>query len=184
MLNNASLRNFGPIEQLDWQGLGNINLIIGSNGCGKSFLLKALYSAVRTLEDYQRGDNKQNSAADILATKLFWTFQPDRRIGDLVNKQANDPLSLELKLDNRVFKYSFGKDTNKSIASIENHVLPRSNNSIFLPAKEVLSLFHIILKSREQDKVFGFDDTYLDLAKALHQSPQKGKNFFRILKIT
>jgi len=182
MLNNASLRNFGPIEQLDWQGLGNINLIIGSNGCGKSFLLKALYSAVRTLEDYQRGDNKQNSAADILATKLFWTFQPDRRIGDLVNKQANDPLSLELKLDNRVFKYSFGKDTNKSIASIENHVLPRSNNSIFLPAKEVLSLFHIILKSREQDKVFGFDDTYLDLAKALHQSPQKGKNFLEFSK--
>lgn len=39
--------------------------------------------------------------------------------------------------------------------------------SIFIPAKEVLSLFSVILKSREIDKSFGFDDTYYDLAKAL-----------------
>ena len=33
------------------------------------------------------------------------------------------------------------------------------------------------MKSREQDKVFGFDDTYLDLARALRQSTQKGRNY-------
>jgi len=48
---------------------------------------------------------------------------------------------------------------------------------VFLPAKEVLSIYHNILKSREVDKVFGFDDTYLDLARAIRQSPKKGKNF-------
>jgi AAA15 family ATPase/GTPase len=175
MINRIKLKNFGPIETLDWDNLGKINLVIGNNGSGKSFLLKALYSAVRTLEDYQRGDNKQKSAADILADKLFWTFQPDRKIGDMVCKQANEPLSLELKLDDRIFKYSFGKDTTKSI-TLENDVLPRANNSIYLPAKEVLSLFHIILKSRQIDNVFGFDDTYLDLVTALQQLPTRGRN--------
>ena len=59
---------------------------------------------------------------------------------------------------------------------------PRDSNSIFLPAKEVLSLQPIILKSREQDQVFGFDDTYLDLARALRQSPKKGKNYTEFAK--
>lgn len=41
----------------------------------------------------------------------------------------------------------------------------------------MLSLYQIILKSREQDKVFGFDDTYYDLAKALCTSTSKGRSY-------
>ncbi len=174
MLNNVRIKNFGPLTQLDWQNIGPINLVIGNNSSGKSFLLKALYTAVRTLEDYNRGDD-QRTASEILATKLYWTFQPEK-IGDLVNKQADSALSFKFELDHRKFNYSFGKDTTKLITNLENHVSPRASNSIFLPAKEVLSLHHIILKSREQDNVFGFDDTYLDLARALRQSPTRGRN--------
>lgn len=174
MINSVELKNFGPIGRLDWKKLGKINLIIGSNSSGKTFLLKAIYAAMRTLEDYRRGDD-QRSASEILASKLYWTFQPEK-IGDLVNKQADSALSFKFTLDNRNFNYSFGKDTTKVIANLENHVSPRTSNSIFLPAKEVLSLHQIILKSREQDNVFGFDDTYLDLARALRQSPTKGRS--------
>ena len=175
MLNKIKLENFGPLNQLEWQNLGKINLIIGGNGSGKTFLLKALYSAMRTLEEYQRGD-EQRSAAEILAEKLYWTFQADR-IGELVTKGADKPLSCEVCVDGRSFLYHFGKDTTKQISQLENHVQPRSSNSVFLPAKEVLSLQPVILKSREQDKAFGFDDTYLDLARALRRSPQLGKNY-------
>jgi len=135
---------------------------------------------MRTLEEYKRGDD-QRTAAEILAEKLYWTFQPDK-IGDLVTKGADGALSCSVQFDNRNFIYSFGKDTTKQISSLENHVQPRANNSIFLPAKEVLSLHQIILKSREQDKAFGFDDTYLDLARALRQSPKMGKNYAEFAK--
>ncbi|MFH1138121.1 MAG: ATP-binding protein [Pseudomonadota bacterium] len=175
MLNKIKLGNFGPLARLDWPNLGPINLVIGGNGAGKTFLLKALYSAMRTLEEYRRGDDLR-TAAEILAEKLYWTFQPDK-IGDLVTKGADGALSCTVQFDNTNFLYSFGKDTTKQISSLENQVQPRSSNSIFLPAKEVLSLHRIILKSREQDKEFGFDDTYLDLARALRQSPRKGKNY-------
>ncbi len=175
MLNKIKLANFGPLADFEWLHLGLINLLIGGNGTGKTFLLKALYSAMRTLEEYKRG-NDQRTAAEILAEKLYWTFQPDK-IGDLVTKGADAALSCTVQFDNRNFIYSFGKDTTKQISSLENHVEPRSSNSIFLPAKEVLSLHQIILKSREQYKVFGFDDTYLDLARALRQSTMKGKNY-------
>jgi len=180
MLNKIKLHNFGPLAKLDWPKLGSINLVIGGNGTGKTFLLKALYSAMRTLEEYKRG-NDQRTAAEILAEKLYWTFQPDK-IGDLVTKGAVGALSCTVQFDNRNFIYSFGKDTTKQISSLENHVRPRSSNSIFLPAKEILSLHQIILKSREQDKAFGFDDTYLDLARALRQSPKMGKNYAEFAK--
>lgn len=175
MINRIQLKNFGPLTNIDWQGLGRINLIIGGNGQGKTFLLKAIYSSLCTLEGYKRGD-EQKSAGEILADKLYWTFQAEK-IGDLVSKGSVEPLESTLTIDRKDFFYSLGKDTNKQIIGLQNHIDPRSDNSIFLPAKEVLSLHQIILKSREQDKLFGFDDTYYDLAKALKIPPSGGKNF-------
>lgn len=175
MLNSVTLKNFGPLDKLEWSDLSTINLVIGGNGSGKTFLLKALYSAIRTLEEYKRGDDKR-SAAEILLDKLYWTFQSDK-VGDLVTKGADSGLRCQLTVDERDFHYQFGKDTARQIAMIENHVQLRSSDSVFLPAKEVLSLHQVILKSREQDKMFGFDDTYLDLARALQIPPSKGKNY-------
>lgn len=180
MLNSVELDNFGPLQKIRWSKLSNLNLIIGANSSGKTFLLKALYCTMRTLEEYQRG-NEQRSAAEILTDKLYWTFQADK-IGDLVTKSADSPLACKVKVDSREFRYGFGKDTTKYIGSLENHVPPRSSNSIFLPPKEVLSLQHIILKSRDIDKDFGFDDTYYDLAKALRLLPTKGKNHAHFAK--
>lgn len=174
MITQITLNNFGPLTQLNWHNLGSINLIIGGNGSGKTFLLKALYSATRTLEEFQRG-NDNRTAAEILAEKLYWTFQAER-IGELVSK-GEDKLAFTCHFDKTRFHYGFGKDTTKQINQLENHAPARSCNSIFLPAKEVLSLQPVILKSREQDKQFGFDDTYLDLARALRNSPKLGKNY-------
>jgi AAA15 family ATPase/GTPase len=175
MITRLKLQNFGPLSKIDWPNLGSINLVIGGNGTGKTFLLKSLYSAIRTLEDYKRGHNPK-SASEILWEKLHWTFQADK-IGDLVLKGASEGLSFKFWVDKEVFSYSFGKETAKQITTLENHVDPRSSNSIFLPAKEVLSLQAIILRSRDTLQEIGFDDTYLDLARALGQSTQKGRNY-------
>lgn len=174
MLNDVALKNFGPLEDFEWSNLSGINVILGKNGSGKTFLLKSLYTAMRTLEEYRRG-NEQRTIADILVDKLYWTFQTEK-IGDLVSKKSNSLLSCDVCFDGDLFKYKFGKDTTRQIGSIENYVPVRQSNSMFLPAKEVLSLHHIILKSREQDKLFGFDDTYYDLAKALQIPRARGRS--------
>lgn len=180
MLNRVELRNFGPLTQLNWPELGRINLVIGGNGTGKTFLLKALYTAMRSLEEYQRG-NEQRTDAEILVDKLRWTFQVEK-IGDLVSKGNNQRLNCKIIFNDRIFEYSFSENATKKISILINTVPSRSSNSIFLPAKEVLSLHHIILKSREEDKVFGFDDTYLDLARALHQPTTMGRNYKEFAK--
>jgi AAA15 family ATPase/GTPase len=175
MIDSFDIKNVGPIESLTSGSLGKINLIIGTNGEGKTFLLKILYASIKTIEEYKRGDEPR-SASDILVDKLYWTFEVDK-IGSLVKKGADEALQFEFKFNGQDFLYSFGKDTTKNIQQLENHISPRKSNSIFLPPKEVLSLHKVILKSRERDKEFGFDNTYLDLVKALMQSTQRGKNY-------
>lgn len=175
MIDSVELKNFGPIDRLKWEDLGRINLVIGENDTGKTFILKAIYSAIKTIEEYRRGDDPR-STSDILQEKLFWTFQAER-IGDLVQKGSSGSMQFKLKYNGKYFSYSFGKETSSDIKSVENNTDTRESNSIFMPAKEILSLDNMILKTREQEKIFGFDDTYYDLAKALRISPQMGKNF-------
>jgi AAA15 family ATPase/GTPase len=179
MITSFCIKNFGPIDSLKCSNLGQINLIIGGNGTGKTLLLKALYSTLKSLEMYQRG-NEPKSLAELLSEKFYWTFQVGE-IGELVKKQAQSPLSLELSLRGEssedTIQYHFGKNTSKTIQTISSEVSPRSSNSIFIPPKEVLSIYHLILESRERDRSFGFDDTYLDLVKALQTPPSRGKNY-------
>jgi AAA15 family ATPase/GTPase len=174
MINSFQINNFGPIQKLTCPQVSQINLIIGGNGTGKTILLKALYTTMRTLEDYKRG-NEPRSASEILSEKLYWTFEVDK-IGDLVRKGADAPLSFQLTFNGHPFLYELDKDTNRTIHHLENQVPPRGSNSIFLPPKEIISLQSLILQSREQSKIFGFDDTYLDLARALRQFPRISRN--------
>jgi len=176
MLKSINLVNFGPLNNLGWSSIGQLNLIIGENGTGKTFLLKALYCAMKTLEEYQKGDDKRD-AEEILCEKLYWTFQSDK-IGDLVTKGSDGGAMFEAELnDQSVMRFQWGKDATKKLLKFANTSPRRTSNSIFLPAKEVLSLQKIILKSREEDRSFGFDDTYYDLARVLSFLPSKGKNY-------
>ena len=174
-IEELQLKNFGMIEEFYCNQFSNINLIIGENGTGKTFLLKALYSAVKSLEEYKRGDDI-TSINDILSEKLRWTFQVEK-LGDLVSKTADEGLGFQMKMDKLLLNYQFSKSAASKIGIVEPIVSGKEGNSIFIPAKEVLSLFSVILKSREIDKSFGFDDTYYDLSKALRISPSRGKNF-------
>ena len=93
----AELQNYGNISAFRCSEFSNINLIIGENATGKTFLLKALYSAIRSMEDYKRGDDIR-SMNEILAEKLRWTFQVEK-LGDLVYRSSDDPLCFKVETD-------------------------------------------------------------------------------------
>ena len=174
-INRIRLSNYGMIPEFTCNAFSNINLVIGENGTGKTFLLKALYSATRAMEEYKRGDDIR-TISDVLAEKLRWTFQVDK-LGDMVNRSSDESLSMEMSLGDDHIGYQFSSGTTSKIVAATAPNEKRDSNSIFIPAKEVLSLYSVILKSREVDKSFGFDDTYYDLVKALRISPKKGKNY-------
>jgi len=174
MISTCEIRNFGPLEHVPFTNLANINLIIGKNACGKTFLLKILYSAIRSIEEYRRGKDPRH-INEVISEKLYWTFQVNR-LSDLVRK-GSEGLSLLLNDEfKKTFSYQFGSSTEKIIQRLEYSFPRRDANSLFLPAKEILSLFHIVKKSRDIDRMFGFDDTYLDFVRAIEIDLMKGKN--------
>ena len=175
MIESVTIKNFGRIKDFRAESFGLLNLVIGPNKSGKSFFLKALYSAIRTLEDFGKG-NDGRSFSDILAEKLRWCFQAEK-IGELVTKGADEPLQFCMMDDGEMLSYSFSSGAEKKAGNIKNDHRKREVNSIFLPAKEVLSLFDIIREYTTIKRKFGFDSTYEDLVNALSIAPHRGKNF-------
>ena len=176
MISNIEFKNFGVIGELKWNNLANINLLIGANGCGKTTAMKALYVTLKTLENYKKGDENR-TIAELLSNKLYWTFQVNK-LGDLVKKNSSGPLRLNMTVNDKKINFEFGADTTMKINKIHSDFdASKPDNSVYIPAKEVLSIFPVIQKSREQDKMFGFDDTYLDLVRALLIPSQKGSNY-------
>jgi len=180
VINSFEFSNIGGISSIKVDNLSNINIIIGENDSGKTMILKSLYILIKSIEEYKRGDDNL-SLKEILNKKFYWTFQVEK-FGDLVKKGQTDELKLYIEMDNNILELSFGKTTKTNIQNISSNIDLRKENSIFLPAKEVLSLFQVIKKSRAIDKEFGFDDTYYDLVLALEKEPQKGNNFRNFTK--
>lgn len=175
MIKSVLLENFGPIKELKWDAIGSVNLLIGANATGKTFLLKALYTLMRTSEEFHKGDDPR-TFDEVLADKLYWTFQVDK-FSDLITRGAEGRLKVILQTDHGTGEYSLGEKTTKTVTDYKNGFEQRNDNSVFIPSKEVISLLRIIISSREQLRSFGFDDTYYDLAKALNIPTQKGRNF-------
>lgn len=174
-ITSVCMNNFGTISEFACEQFSNINLIIGENGTGKTFLLKALYSATRAIEEYKRGDDIR-TINEVLAEKLRWTFQVDK-LGDMVTRSSDESLNFKMVLGADSVGYQFSQSAASKVGTAVAPSGRREANSVFIPAKEVLSLYSVILKSREIDKSFGFDDTYYDLARALRISPKKGRNY-------
>ncbi|MFB2919150.1 MULTISPECIES: AAA family ATPase [Aerosakkonema] len=169
MFKSLKISNFGIFSHLDWQQHGQINVLIGENDTGKTYLLKLLYVIAKSVEDYtKRQQSDQPNWREVLAEKMFWVYQPeDSKLGELV-KKGETRLEVEAKLLNTDYRFSFGRDTTKKISETTDNIPPQTGiNTLFIPPKEILTAFDAIAATSEQLKIFGFDDTYQDLIKAL-----------------
>lgn len=178
MIRSIKINNLGPISKVECSDLGGVNLLIGKNGIGKTQMVKALYAAINATEQFKRGI-EHRGLSQLLTDKLYRTFLP-RKIGDLVKKGESE-LSFSMKNEkDESFDFAFGKDTVSQIQNIKSNFSPVDTNSIFIPAKEIISLQSLIIESRSPKfNLFGFDDTYLDLALALTPVyAEKGNNEF------
>ncbi len=164
----------------------SINILIGKNDTGKTGLLKLLYATIKSLEIYSlKKKSGDVSFKKELADKFADTFMPRKNgLGDLVQKGSKDKLDVEITVLENGSRYeqqiyfSFGEKTESSIPSCVEHVksIPEGSiNSLFVPAKEVLTAFNDIRYIRENFYGKGFDDTYLDLIKALALETTRGR---------
>jgi len=135
MFSKVSLQNFGPFTDLTWDSRDRINLLIGANDTGKTYLLKILYCLAKSLEEFTKRQRSDKAPwKEILADKLYWTFQVgDRGLGELVNKGGDGRRRVSADLLDQSYYFAFGKDTTRKILDCSDVSEPvKKLNTLFL----------------------------------------------------
>jgi AAA15 family ATPase/GTPase len=166
------------------QEFAPVNIIIGKNDTGKTGLLKLLYASCKTIDVYsKRSKNEDVSLKNLLAEKLTDIYQPGKKgLGELVNKFNKEKLSVDIAFNHKNLGYQdqlhfgFGDSTTNTIKECQENIKSISENfrCLFIPAKEVLTSLKAIRATRDNLHIPGFDDTYLDLIRALVIPAQRG----------
>jgi len=184
MIKSVTLENFMGYSKFESKEFAPVNVIIGKNDTGKTGLLKLLYCASKTIDIYsKRSISEDIELKKLLAEKLIDTYQPGKKgLGELVSKITREKLSVDIEFKHTRLNYedrlhfTFGESTTNTIVDCQKSIKPISENfrCLFIPAKEVLTSLKAIRATRDNLHMPGFDDTYLDLIRALVIPTQKG----------
>lgn len=170
MITELNIQNFTAFQDVNLSLSPKVNVVIGTNGAGKTHLLKALYGLCLAPQNAAAGQSEKDFIAATTA-KFMRVFSPDEEsVGNLHAKGAKGPTKLSLKTsDGADIAISFSARSSK--LKIEYNGTTRSDkeNAVFIPTKEVLSLVRGMMHPdyhRETVESI-FDDGYIDLATLL-----------------
>jgi energy-coupling factor transporter ATP-binding protein EcfA2 len=175
VLQSASIRRFGLFADETLEFSPGLNVIIGRNGCGKSHLLKLLYTLVK-----ESGEAPGNgSVLDTeklehrLAKKLAGVFRPENdRIGRLVQRGTGQNSAEVTASFTNGRKCGFRLSTQDRISSAGSDV-GALQEAAFLPSREVLALYEGFIAAYEKREL-SFDETFRDICLALSQGQLRG----------
>lgn len=181
-IRRLSLRRFTSFEDLELDFSSGVNAFIGENGAGKSHLLKLLYSLSEAVRRRRREDgtielpSRRASLPDQLSEMLLSVYQPEK-LGRLVRRRHGSgkaeihcewdngaAISVEITKQHNLRAHHTG-DFDANFAELER--------SIFLPTREVLSIFPGFAAAWAR-RESAFDRTYYDLCVALDAGPLRG----------
>lgn len=189
MFTDLHLQDFAAFSDFRWSAHGQINVVVGENDTGKSHLLKVLYAIAKTVET-QTATTAGTSRVDAqiaFTGKLRWTFQPADL--DALITNGTKRLRIEAELAGKSYSCSFARSgalkggAKRILVDGFTRPFGTDTNAIFLPPKEVLTIFGAIEISRGKYEIFGFDDTYYDLLKLLRVPPTQGDILPELLTI-
>jgi DNA repair ATPase RecN len=151
VIKSISLKNFTVFQDARVAFVRGINVVIGANGTGKSYLLKLAYTCASVRNEWEgaRAGSPQATKADLqksLAEKLRAVFRPDslgrlarrgsgRRRAD-VDVQFFDAPSKKALL---AFSFATNSKSEVAVSSIPSESGPA--DALFIPTKEVISMF-------------------------------------------
>lgn len=173
------LERFTAFEKTTFEFASGVNVLIGENGTGKSHLLKLIYSLAEAVRRYTTGEGQDPGLPkldlrDAIAGMLAAVFQPDdlgrlvrRGVGRRKAKVRATWLDRNRERTVNVELSSLGR------VSVSAESLPDLQRSIFLPTREVLSIFPGFISSYLK-RESALDRTVYDLCLALDAKPLRG----------
>jgi ABC-type transport system involved in cytochrome c biogenesis ATPase subunit len=183
-LTKLCLEKFCVFKKAEFGFSPGINVFIGTNGTGKSHLLKLLYSVLKANEKADKNNPiSPNNLETLLKQKLVNVFRPDpvrpeeapreqsEGLGRLVYRMKGRASgSVELFTDEGAI--SFKLTTLGRLSDLKDK-LPRSENALFIPSRECLAMYDGFVAAYDKREL-SFDETYYDLCLALSASPARG----------
>ncbi len=171
MIASVEIQSFTAFGNLEVSLSPRVNVIIGSNGTGKTHLLKAIYALAIADQPSSKEERSRKEQETDISKKFLRLFSPEEnKIGALRANGSKAPTRLGLKRsdDTRV-AISFA--SNSKVARIEKDAEREGHEArpVFIPTKEILSLVRG-MRHPEHDRAtveMIFDDTYIDLAELL-----------------
>ena len=173
------LERFTAFESATFEFASGVNVLIGENGTGKSHLLKVIYCLSESIRRHTTGEGLPQAGSkpelsDVLSEMLAGVFQPDE-LGRLVRRgvgrrKAKVRATWLSGDQERVAEFelsSLGRLT------LSKRPLPELERSIFIPTREVLSIFPGFIASYVR-RESAFDRTIYDLCVALDAKPLRG----------
>jgi len=186
-INKVELQKFSAFKQASLEFCPGINVFIGANGTGKSHLMKLLYSVLKANEQAEkRTPNNPNNMLTVLSRKLMEVFRPDPLMPEGVAKGEMEGLGRlvtrglgsahgGVQIETDAGKIRFELTTFGNL-KLHHDDLAQSEQAVFLPAREVLSMFEGFISAYNK-KELSFDETYYDLCVALDARPDRKPNF-------
>lgn len=178
MLKKLSLDNFTTFQHAEFNFAPGINIIIGENSSGKSHVLKLAYSVATVLEQCGKEGWREK-----LARTLHSVFDIGE-LSELCNrailmtaKKCSVTLEFFVNHKSKTKQLSFylHRGNEITINGTSDYERPL-NKSIFLTAKEVLSIFPLSLHEKY---ALSFDKTYYDLCKAISNPLLENPNKYK-----
>lgn len=140
MLVSASIQNFGPLPNAEFHFAPGLNVIIGENGCGKTQLLKLLYSLLKVQADSK--ELTKSALQKSCAEKLVGVFRPDS-LGRLVKRRqgrGKSEIALSMKDKRESLVISFASQAS---SAVQVDTLPEAGlrkSPVYLPTRELVTL--------------------------------------------
>jgi len=151
-IKSIKLENFTVFENIECEFSSGINIFIGENGTGKTHMLKALYAFCNA------------SASDSsLPLELRSLFNSSPIIKGVLNRKMDKDVKLKAELGGKTYDYTLSISDDKSGYSGKGDVLTGEIFSIFIPAKEMLSISNITRIGVKFSKTLAFDKTLFDI---------------------
>lgn len=169
-ITSFSASNFAAFKDLSLSFNAGVNIFIGSNGTGKTHLLKTLYAACSITD----GPDKDRS----FAQKLIGVFHPfEGRPGRLAYRGSGSVTSIvSVNIGRRRIKAQFSNHTKVTSAisvTGEDRWKALEVSCAYIPVKEMLSHAPGFLSTMAQREL-SFEEIYGDIISRAYLPPLKG----------
>ncbi|MCY4304095.1 MAG: AAA family ATPase [Aestuariivita sp.] len=179
MIEHVSIQNFTVFEKLNLTLSPKVNVIMGTNGTGKTHLLKAIYGlGIVALGEFPSRSN--NGFASTLSGKFLRLFSTeDEKLGKLHTIGAKKHARLCLQnSNNSTVEVTFGNRSKFLNIHSQTNTTRNTPKPVYIPTKEVLSLVRSIHNKKHDHATVEtiFDDGDIDLAELLIYSSVDKEN--------